>query len=311
MMPAPTATAIFAAILLCAAALLATGDTAKAANNIVAKAADDAAKGAVADDLVVEACFNVTNRYKKYGPGLTRSSCEMALWSDKRSASAKEPRDLALLAMALVQEAAAVADAKVAALSSSHVAKLSKGASPQLSLRYCRLDYEAVAHTVPVCREMVQEYDTSVDPGDSTNMIAYDYFECANKVIKAARGCWERITFDYETRKAMWKEVEEVASRANLAKAMVENMIGVVDDFFANDDSIDDDDDEEDNNDHHRHGHHHHYGGGLDPDDDDDDNDHHRHGHHHHYGGGLDADDDDDDDHHRHGHRHSHDDDDD
>ena len=34
----------------------------------------------------------------------------------------------------------------------------------------------------------------------------------------------------YEAKKAVWKEVVEVASRANLAKAMVEQMVGVADD---------------------------------------------------------------------------------
>jgi hypothetical protein len=35
---------------------------------------------------------------------------------------------------------------------------------------------------------------------------------------------------DGEAKKAVWKEVVEVASRANLAKAMVEQMVGVADD---------------------------------------------------------------------------------
>ncbi|RCV27110.1 hypothetical protein SETIT_5G298700v2 [Setaria italica] len=250
-MAAPTATAISAAVLLCAAAFLATGGAAKAS----------------AADVVADACANVTNRYHQYrGPGLTRDSCEIALWSDKRSASAKHPRDLALVAMALVQEGAAVAGAKVAgALSSGDAAKLSK--DTKLNLRYCRLDYEAVAHTVAVCREMVQEYNPGVQGHDGDgNMIPYNYLECANRLMNAASGCWAHISHDYETKKAVWKEVNEVASRANLAKAMVEKMLGVVD-GYATDHFIDDDDDDDDDeiSDDHR------SGGGADDDDDDDD----------------------------------------
>nr|TKW16469.1 hypothetical protein SEVIR_5G301501v2 [Setaria viridis] len=114
---------------------------------------------------------------------------------------------------------------------------------------------------------MVQEYNPGVQGHDGDgNMIPYNYLECANRLMNAASGCWAHISHDYETKKAVWKEVNEVASRANLAKAMVEKMLGVVD-GYATDHFIDDDDDDDDDeiSDDHR------SGGGADDDDDDDD----------------------------------------
>lgn len=101
-----------------------------------------------AGDLVANSCANV--RAHDWSPQLlTRKLCESTLRSSKQSAAAKNPRDMALVAMDLLQSAAARADG---------VLRLHSAGSRRtaLALRYCRLDYASVARTVPMCRAMVQ-----------------------------------------------------------------------------------------------------------------------------------------------------------
>ncbi|CAO2194526.1 unnamed protein product [Urochloa humidicola] len=180
--PPPKTTAISAAavLLLCAAALLGAADA--AAGGRLLKATAPAA-AAARNDAVTIACANATSRSHHYpGPGLTMDFCEITLWSDKRAASAAHPRDLALLALDLVRDGAAGAAA-------SEKKKLSRDTA--LNLRYCQLDYEAVARTVPVCREMVEEYSPGAD-GEGPPMIPYNYLECAGRVARRRRPCGRR-----------------------------------------------------------------------------------------------------------------------
>jgi hypothetical protein len=109
------------------------------------------------NDLVAKTCANVTRRHYR-GPGLTRQFCESALRSDKRSVAARDPCDLALVAMDLVRSGAADAGSKVGgALRSGATAKWST--YTMLCLHYCRQDHNDVARTVPECRALVQEYN--------------------------------------------------------------------------------------------------------------------------------------------------------
>ncbi|CAO1945791.1 unnamed protein product [Urochloa humidicola] len=295
-MATPTTAAICAAVLLCAAAFHAADaaggrhpkPTAAVVASVGGRLLEDTALDA--DTLVTVACANVS-RHNYLGPGLTEDFCELAFWSDKRTASATRPRDLALLAIDFVRDGAAGAGAKVGGAAAAPAAKnLSRDAA--LNLRYCQLDYEDVARTVPVCQEMVQEYEPASGDGRGP-MIAYNYVECAGRMMSAAVDCWSRIVNDQETKKAVWKEVSDVAYRTNLAKAMVEQMLGIVDDVFVNKDddaAADDDDDDDDNNSRHHHhvvdddDHHHHVFNGKHHGNDDDDDDFHHH-----------VDDDDDD----------------
>ena len=89
-MAAATTTTIsstLAVVLLYAASLVATG-----------AAGGHHLKANKANDLVVKTCANVTRRHYR-GPRLTRQFYEPALRSDKRSMAARDPRDLALMAM--------------------------------------------------------------------------------------------------------------------------------------------------------------------------------------------------------------------
>nr|CAB3474091.1 unnamed protein product [Digitaria exilis] len=212
-----TVSSALAAVLLCTAAFLVTDAT----SGCLLKASSD--------DPVVSTCANVTVHHYG-GPGLTTGFCESALRSDKRSAAAKHPQDLALVAMDLVQIAGAEAGAKVGdALSPGGLAKLSNDTA--LTLRYCKLDYEALAQTVSVCRSMVQGYSPDVRGHDDGQiLLPYTYLECADRLMNAAHDCWDHIFHNDEMKKAVWKEVNEVAGRANLAKAMVEQMLSIVDD---------------------------------------------------------------------------------
>ncbi|KAF8678625.1 hypothetical protein HU200_046244 [Digitaria exilis] len=216
--PTMTVSSALATVLLCAAAFLVT----------------DAASGhflkAIDHNPVASACANMTARHYG-GPRLTVAFCESALRSDKRNAAAKHPQDLALVAMDLVQIASAEAGAKVGgALSPGGLAKLSNETT--LTLRYCKLDYEALARTVSVCRSIVQGYSPNVrgHHDDGQILLPYTYLECADRLMNAAHDCWDHIFHNDEMKKAVWKEVNEVAGRANLAKAMVEQMLGIVDD---------------------------------------------------------------------------------
>ncbi|KAJ1258781.1 hypothetical protein BS78_10G101500 [Paspalum vaginatum] len=188
------------------------------------------------EDLVAKACKNATGDQtlarRFHGPGLTRETCESTLRSDNRSAAAKHPRDLALIAMDLLLSAAADLDTKFdGVLRSSKLDRVTK-----LNLQFCRVDYGAVvARTVPVCRAKVQEYNPDARSHGQTSLgdelTSDDYFMCVDKLRNAAADCWLSLFFSTDmynsgAKKAVWKEVVEAASHANLAKAMVEQMLG-------------------------------------------------------------------------------------
>ncbi|KAF8678492.1 hypothetical protein HU200_046246 [Digitaria exilis] len=204
-----TVTSALAAVLLCAASFLVTDAT----SGRLLKASSD--------DPVESVCANVTARHYG-GPGLTAALSQRG---------GQAPQDLALVAMDLVQIAGAEAGAKVGgALSLGGLAKLTNDTA--LTLHYCKLDYEALVRTVSVCRSMVQGYSPDVrgHHDDGQILLPYTYLECADRLMNAAHDCWDHIFHDDKMKKAVWKEVNEVAGRANLAKAMVEQMLGIVDD---------------------------------------------------------------------------------
>ncbi|CAL5064684.1 unnamed protein product [Urochloa decumbens] len=153
-------------------------------------------------DLVVNSCANV--RPYDWTPLLPRRMCESTLRSDKHSATAKTELDLVLVAMDLLQSAAAKVDG-VLRNNYSGSGSGRHGKSTALAVQYCRLDYAAVARTVPMCRAMVQELGN------------------------AAANCWGYVLVDNELAKAVSKEVGEVFQRATLVRAMIEVMIGFPD----------------------------------------------------------------------------------
>ncbi|KAF8725410.1 hypothetical protein HU200_019929 [Digitaria exilis] len=99
-------------------------------------------------DLVMNSCANM--RVHDWIPQLTRKQCESTLRSNRKSAVAKDERGLALVAMDLLESSARKVDGLLWQHSAS--GRLSKSAT--LAIRYCRLDYEVVARTVPICRAM-------------------------------------------------------------------------------------------------------------------------------------------------------------
>ncbi|PUZ55024.1 hypothetical protein GQ55_5G179300 [Panicum hallii var. hallii] len=221
-----TASSALAALLLCAAAFLAA-DAASGRHDPKAKA-----KPAAGADLLESACENITaSQYK--GPGLTADFCMRALYPETRATSARHPRDLALVAIDLARSAAADAGVVVgselrAPVADDDEADWSKDTA--LTLRYGRIDYWTVARTARVCRAMVREYDPWVEGHKSGNLFPYTYLKCADRMMDAAFSCWNHISFDGEVKKAVWKEVTAAASLANLARAMVGQMLGIPDD---------------------------------------------------------------------------------
>ncbi|KAJ1258780.1 hypothetical protein BS78_10G101400 [Paspalum vaginatum] len=190
-------------------------------------------------DLVAKVCADATSdqagvdRFR--GPGLTRESCESALRSDNRSTAAKHPRDLALVAMDLLLSATTAADAKV----NSTLRSAKWGERGTLAFQHCQVDFEALARTVRVCHASVQEYNPSAvagrgpdDGGNGDGLAPYYYFECMDKLRDAAGDCWKQVYYaeyvnETGAKKMVWKEVVEATRLANLAKAMVEQMVGM------------------------------------------------------------------------------------
>ena len=230
-MAAPTTTtgsSALAALLLCTAAFLAA-DAASGRHDPEAKA-KPAGAGA---DLVESACANITTTSRYKGPELTADFCTLTLYPEKRAMSARHPRDLALVALDLARSAAADAGAEVGYALRGPVADDDEAGwskDTALTLRYCRIDYWAVARTARVCRAMVREYDPWVEGHNSGNLLPYTYLECADRMMDAAFSCWNHISFDGEVKKAVWKQVDAAASLANLARAMVGQMLGIPDD---------------------------------------------------------------------------------
>ncbi|CAL5045301.1 unnamed protein product [Urochloa decumbens] len=201
-------------LLLCVAAFLA----------VAAHAADIKDHGKPAPyktgDLVTNSCANF--RAYDWSPHLTRKLCESTLRSHKQSTAAKSKRDLALIAMDLLQSAAAKADGVLR----NHSDSGHRSKSTALALQYCRLDYAAVARTIPMCRAMVQEYKPPNSSSDNNG----DYYDCIARLGNAAANCWGYVLVDDELAKVVSKEVAEVFQRATLVRAMTEVMLGFNDD---------------------------------------------------------------------------------
>ncbi|KAF8658224.1 hypothetical protein HU200_059446 [Digitaria exilis] len=97
--------------------------------------------------------------------------CESRLRQDKRSAAAKHPRDLALIAMSLAQHAVVDAEAKV---------------------YDCVMDYATVASAIPVCSAMHQ-------------LAPVDYFDCARRLRRGTAKCWFRKLVIKEVYEALYR----------------------------------------------------------------------------------------------------------
>uniref|UniRef100_A0A0A8YM48 Pectinesterase inhibitor domain-containing protein n=1 Tax=Arundo donax TaxID=35708 RepID=A0A0A8YM48_ARUDO len=203
MVAARTTTSVLAAVLLCTMAFFLL--------------AADAGEVSSHHDLVAKACGGVM-RHRWGLSTTTREYCESELRSHKQSTAAKNLRDLTLVTIDLMQSAAADADSKLSGLSvhSNHSAR---------TARYCRLDYADLGGTVPVCRAIVEEYmdgDNQLSPAD--------HFQCMERMANAASECWSRIVLDKELGKVMSKEVSQLTDRSFLYQAMLEEMLGVIDD---------------------------------------------------------------------------------
>jgi len=177
-----------------------------------------------AEDLVSQACTNATRHFCRLQ--LSKDSCASALWSDERSAAARDLRDLTLVAVDLVGASAAAADVAVSAASA-------KGGDVGMerSLQYCRLDYDDMARTVPDCRLLVARYDAAVLAADGGWPSAQYYFGCVDRLRDAAVGCWDQVRNWAELKKAVGKEVRDVVQRANVAKLIQEQMLGMENPF--------------------------------------------------------------------------------
>jgi len=185
------------------------------------------AAGGDSSDLVARACANATSDFcHKH---LTAKYCVSTLRSDTRSARARTPRDLALVAVDLARRGAAAADAKAAGALERKISE-----EDARSLRYCRSDYVAVARLAAMCRGLVEAYS----PGDGMRM--YYNVECATKLVHAATNCGHLARFvGAESEAALRKEFIDVARRTALVKAMVELMIGVEDPIEGFEDDFD------------------------------------------------------------------------
>lgn len=159
-----------------------------------------------------------------WSPQLTRKKCESTLRSHKQSTTAKTERDLVLVAMDLLQSSAAKLDGVL----HDHAGSGSHSKSTGFGLQYCRLDYAAVARTIPMCRAMVKEYKQVSPPNFNGN--GSDYYNCVARLGNAAANCWGYVLVDDELAKLVSKEVAEVFQRATLVRAMMEVMLGFIDD---------------------------------------------------------------------------------
>ncbi|CAN6202801.1 unnamed protein product [Urochloa humidicola] len=200
-----TATSTLLAVLLSAAAAAAFFSGA------------DAAGG----DLVAKTCADIMSHdWKRLSDD--RKFCESRLRLDKRSAAARHPRDLALIAMDLAQRAAADADAKIAGVLRSGAGHGIK-AKEALILRNCRLDYAGVASTVPVCRAMADGYNKQQQVG------ANEHLECARRLRLDAWNCWAHVVFKGgDWSELVYKDIKEAWLRIELVEAILEEMLGIV-----------------------------------------------------------------------------------
>ncbi|CAN6172173.1 unnamed protein product [Urochloa humidicola] len=221
---ATSAVALAVALLaLCAsaAAVLAAAD--ETSNNLNNKAAADANF----DDLVSRACANATRYFCHLQ--LTKDACVSTLRSPdmpqpQQAAHHKDLTDLTLRAFDLVGVSTTAADAAVGAAAATGAG----GADAARRLQYCRLDYEDMARTVPECRRLVAWYKAG---GGRLGESTYDempLFGCVDRLRDAAVACWDQVRPSESLNKAVGKEVREVLQRANVAKAIQEVMLGMV-----------------------------------------------------------------------------------
>ncbi|CAN6215392.1 unnamed protein product [Urochloa humidicola] len=176
-------------------------------------------------DLVIKTCADIMSHdWKRLSDD--KKFCESRLRLDKRSAAAKHPRDLAIVAMDLAQHAAADADAKIAGVLRSSAAGHRLNATVALILRNCRLDYASVSSTIPVCRAMADGYK----PGAGQQKVApNDHFECVRRLRLDAWNCYVSVVFGEEDwSELVYKEIEEARLRIELVEAMIEEMLGIV-----------------------------------------------------------------------------------
>ncbi|CAN6172170.1 unnamed protein product [Urochloa humidicola] len=183
-------------------------------------------------DLVTKTCADIISHdWKRLSDD--KKFCESRLRLDKRSATAKHPRDLAIVAMDLAKRAAADADAKIAGVLRSSAAGHRINATAALILRNCRLDYASVASTIPVCRAMADGYKPGA--GGQQQVAPNDHFECARRLRLDAWNCFVNVVFGAEDWSELaYKEIKEARLRIELVEAMLEEMLGIViDDHFA------------------------------------------------------------------------------
>lgn len=184
--------------------------------------ADANKKAADGHLLVTKTCADIKSHDWGWLPD---DVCESRLRLDKRSAAAKHPRDLALIAMDLSKHAVADADAKVDAVLRSGAGHHSNDTS--LTLRHCRLDYAAVASAIPVCRAMVHDYN-KLQAADDQQLAPVDYLDCARRLRRGTTKCWFRVVVTPDVKKLLFKEIEEALHRTELVAAMLEEMLGIV-----------------------------------------------------------------------------------
>ncbi|KAF8657990.1 hypothetical protein HU200_059450 [Digitaria exilis] len=132
--------------------------------------------------LVTKTCADI----KRHDWGwLPDDVCESRLRQDKRSAAAKHPRDLALIAMSL--------------------------ASTPSSTRK--------PSAIPVCSAMVYGYNNKLQAGAQHQLAPVDYFDCARRLRRGTAKCWFRVINTPDVKKLVIKEVYEALYRTELVAA--------------------------------------------------------------------------------------------
>ncbi|KAF8725411.1 hypothetical protein HU200_019930 [Digitaria exilis] len=174
------------------------------------------AKATTADGhlLVTKTCADI----KRHDWGwLPDDVCESRLRLDKRSAAAKHPRDLTLIAMSLAQHASTTCSIPAITVTTR-----------PLTLRQCVMDYATVASAIPVCSAMVYGYNNKLQAGAQHQLAPVDYFDCARRLRRGTAECWFRVITTPDVKKVVIKEVYEALYRTELVAAMVEEMLGIV-----------------------------------------------------------------------------------
>jgi hypothetical protein len=212
-----TSSSLAAVVLLCAVAAAAAFFTTAHA------------KTSVDGNLVAKSCAGMRRIKDWWWFDDDDKFCESRLRMDKRSAAAKHPRDLVLIAMDLAESAVDDADAKVAAVLRSGVrGHHSNGTTPTLKLRHCRLDYASVLSTIPLCRAIVNDYkNPDVAANRSQQLAPSDYFECSRRLRRDTHNCWFSL-IEEDFYELMSKETLEASTRIEFVDVMLEQMLGIV-----------------------------------------------------------------------------------